>query len=189
MNTRPFSFAGAACFPLVLSLLATAARADEFVQRPPHEHGKVTINAALDGNELVIELDSPAVNVVGFEHEPRTDEERAAVRAAAILLGNGRELFSMPREARCQFGKTELKAPEWEQSDDDEAAPHDEHEHHADYHARFTYRCASPDHLMWLQPALLDKLRSVTEARINIATATGQRSEVVTNGRARVALR
>jgi hypothetical protein len=189
MNMRSSFFAGAACCPLVLSILAnTPASADEFVQHPPHEHGKVTINAAVDGNELVIELDSPAVNVVGFEHEPRNDQERAAVQAAAALLQNGRESFGMPREARCRFEKTELKAPEWEQADDETAA-HDEHEHHADYHARFTYRCWSPDHLMWLQPTLVDKLRNVTEARINIATATGQHSEVVTNGRARVALR
>jgi Protein of unknown function (DUF2796) len=189
MNTRPISIAGAACCPLILSILATtAARAEEFTQRAPHEHGKVTINAALDGNELVIELDSPAVNVVGFEHEPRTDEERAAVQSAATLLRNGRALFSMPREARCQFEKTELKAPEWEHSDADES-PHDEHEHHADYHARFSYRCWSPAHLEWLQPALLDKLRNVTEARVNVATVSGQHSEAVTNGRARVALR
>lgn len=181
MTTR-LVFAAAACCPLLLCSLARAA--DEFVQRAPHEHGKVTINAALDGNELVIELDSPAVNVVGFEHEPRTDDERAAVQAAATLLHNGRGLFGMPREARCQFEKTDLKAPRWEQGGEQ-----DGHEHHADYEARFSYRCWSPGQLKWLQPVLLDKLRNVTEARVNLATANGQHSEVVTNGQARVALR
>jgi Protein of unknown function (DUF2796) len=164
-------------------LASSPSRADEFTQRPPHEHGKVTLNAALDGNELDIELDSPAVNVVGFEHEPRTDDERAAVQAAATLLHNGRGLFGMPREARCQFEKTDLKAPRWEQGE------HDPHDHHADYEARFVYRCWSPGQLTWLQPVLLDRLRNVTEARVNVATPNGQHSEVVTNGQARVALR
>lgn len=184
MTTRSVFFLRAACCPLAACLLAgSPGRADEFVQRPPHEHGRVTINAALEGNELVIEFDSPAVNVVGFEHAPRTDDERAAVQAAATLLHNGRGLFGMPPEARCQFEKTDLKAPQWEQGQQDE------HEHHADYEARFTYRCGSPGQLEWLQPTLLDKLRNVTEARVNIAAANGQRSEVVTNGHAHVELR
>jgi Protein of unknown function (DUF2796) len=172
----------ACCFVVCPPVLA-----DEFEQHPPHEHGKVTLNAALDGNQLVIELDSPAVNVVGFEHEPRTDGERAAVSAAAKLLGNGRTLFAMPREARCQFEKTALKPPQWETTDDVPGQPEAPGQH-ADYEARFTYQCWSPDHLTWLEPALLDKLRNVTEARVNIATARGQRSEVATSGHVRVAI-
>ncbi|HEY0340420.1 MAG TPA: DUF2796 domain-containing protein, partial [Steroidobacteraceae bacterium] len=91
MTPRTVSLAGAVCCSLLLSILATSpSHADEFEQHPPHEHGKVTINAALDGNELVIEIDSPAINVIGFEHEPRTESERAAVNVAASLLQNGR---------------------------------------------------------------------------------------------------
>jgi hypothetical protein len=188
MKTRPFHLAAAVCCAAACcALLAKPVLADEFEQHPPHEHGKVTINAALDGNQLVIELDSPAVNVVGFEHTPRTDNERAAVSAAAKLLGNGRGLFTMPTEARCQFEKTALKAPQWETTDDVPGQPETPGQH-ADYEARFTYQCWSPDHLTWLEPALLDKLRNVTEARLNIATPKGQRSEVATSGRVRVAM-
>jgi hypothetical protein len=175
------------CLGLLASAVATGvACAEEFEQRGVHEHGKVTINAAVDGKELVIELDSAAVNVVGFEHEPRTDAERAAVRDASDLLKSGHGLFGTPREALCTFQATDLKAPHWERG---EPGKHDEHEHHADYEARFTYRCEAPERLAWLEPLLLDKLRNVTEAHVNVATAAGQRSESVTTGHARVALR
>ena len=188
MKTPSLLFAPAACCAVALCVLLTRPTlAEEFEQHPPHEHGKVTINAALDGNQLVIELDSPAVNVVGFEHEPRNDDERAAVSAAAKLLGNGRGLFTLPKEARCQFEKTDLKAPQWEASEE-ESGQHDGHEHHADYEAHFTYRCWSPEHFTWLEPSLLDKLRNVTEARLNIATPRGQQSEVATSGHARIAI-
>jgi hypothetical protein len=188
MKTRSLLFAPAACCAVACCVLLTRPTlAEEFEQHPPHEHGKVTINAALDGTQLMIELDSPAVNVVGFEHTPRTDNERAAVSAAAKLLGNGRGLFTMPTEARCQFEKTALKAPQWETTDDVSEQPEAPGQH-ADYEARFTYQCWSPDHLTWLEPALLDKLRNVTEARLNIATPKGQRSEVATSGRVRVAM-
>jgi Protein of unknown function (DUF2796) len=188
MKTPSLLFASAACCAVALCVLLTRPTlAEEFEQHPPHEHGKVTINAALDGNQLVIELDSPAVNVVGFEHEPRNDDERAAVSAAGKLLRDGRGLFAMPKEARCQFEKAEIKAPRWETTDDVPGQPEAPGQH-ADYEARFTYHCWSPGHLSWLEPALLDKLRNVTEARLNIATPRGQQSEVATSGHARVAI-
>jgi Protein of unknown function (DUF2796) len=188
MKTLSLRFAPAACCAVACcALLTRPTLAEEFEQHPPHEHGKVTINAALDGNQLVIELDSPAVNVVGFEHEPRNDDERAAVTAAAKLLGNGRGLFALPKEARCQFEKAEIKAPQWEKTDDVPGQPEAPGQH-ADYEARFTYQCWSPERFTWLEPSLLDKLRNVTEARLNIATPRGQQSEVATNGHAHVAI-
>jgi hypothetical protein len=188
MKVRSLHLASTACCSFAFCVLLThAARAGEFEQHPPHEHGKVTINAAVDGNQLVVELDSPAVNVVGFEHEPRNDAERAAVSAAAKLLGNGRELFTLPKEARCQFEKADVKMPHWETTDDVPGEP-EKPGQHADYEARFSYRCWAPQHLTWLEPALLDKLRNVTQARLNIATSRGQQSEVATNGHARIAL-
>jgi hypothetical protein len=181
--------ASATCCAVAVSFaFSRPTLAEEFEQHPPHEHGKVTINAALDGTQLVIELDSPAINVVGFEHVPRSDDERAAVTAAAKLLANGRTLFTLPKEARCQFEKADLKAPQWETTDDVPGQPEAPRQH-ADYEAHFTYECWSPAQLTWLEPSLLDKLRNVTEARLNIATPRGQQSEVATSGHARVTIR
>jgi hypothetical protein len=164
------------------------AHPEEFEQHAAHEHGKVTINLAVQEQQLVIELHSPAVNVVGFEHEPRTDDERAAVRTASDLLKSGKGLFGLPKDALCVFEGADIKAPKWEQSPEEHGA-HDEHEHHADYEARFTYRCEAPGNLTWIEPWLLDKLRNVVEARVNVATATGQQSGVVKSGHAHVSLR
>jgi hypothetical protein len=161
---------------------------EEFEQHAAHEHGKVTINVALEEKKLVIELDSPAVNVIGFEHEPRTDDERTAVRTASNLLKSGKGLFGLPKDALCLFEGADVKAPKWEQSQEQHGA-HEEQEHHADYEARFTYRCEAPGSLTWLEPWLLDKLLNVVEARLNIATETGQQSAVVKGGHARVPLR
>src|SRR6266481_2451572 len=41
------------------------AHTDEFEQHHAHEHGKVTLNVAIDASTFVVELDAPAVNVVG----------------------------------------------------------------------------------------------------------------------------
>jgi hypothetical protein len=161
---------------------------EEFEQHAAHEHGKVMINVALEEKQLIIELDSPAVNVVGFEHEPRTESERAAVRTVSDVLRSGKGLFGLPKDALCLFQGADIKAPKWEHSPEEHGKP-DEHEHHADYEARFTYRCEAPGSLTWLEPWLLDKLLNVVEARVNIATGTGQQSEVVKSGHAHVSLR
>jgi hypothetical protein len=158
-----------------------------FEQHAAHEHGKVTINIALDGRELVVELDSPAVNVVGFEHKPRTEAERAVVRDAAAMFDSGRGLLGTPKEAACLFQRTELKAPQW---DSTQVPPthHEEHEHHTDYEVRLIYRCNAPPRPAWIEPWLLDRLRGVTEARVNVVTPSGQSSETVGSGHIRVAL-
>jgi hypothetical protein len=175
----------------VLAVAATtsiAAYAEGFEQHGAHEHGKITINAALDKQELSIELDAPADNVVGFEHAPRTDTETTAVREAAALLNSAQGLFGFPSAAKCRLATSQLTAPHWE-SETSPAQGEVAHEHHADYEARFTYRCDVPQALVWFEPWLLGKLLNVHEARVNLITLGGQRSQVVTQAHERVTLR
>lgn len=53
-----------------------------------HEHGVAQLNVALDGKTLELELDSPAMNLVGFEHAASTDADKAAVAKARAQLEN-----------------------------------------------------------------------------------------------------
>lgn len=189
MNVRSFR----PSMPLVSLLLAMGvalpAVAEEFEQHGVHEHGKVTLNAALEGTALVIGLDTPAVNVVGFEHAPRTDAEKAAVTEAARLLNVGNELFGFPAEAKCAFQGSQLMAPHWQEEKADSHAHHGEHEEHADYEAHFTFRCEAPTKLTWIEPLILGKLKNVTEARVNVVAGSGQRSEVAKTAHTRIALK
>jgi Protein of unknown function (DUF2796) len=174
-----------ACIALASISPARLAGAEEFVQRGVNEHGRVTINVALDKKQLVIELESPAVNVIGFEHEPRTGAERAVVREVSSWFKSGRALFGLPSPARCSFRQADLSTPQWEQDGDEAEAPG---AHHADYIVRFTYQCEAAEKLSWLEPWLVDKLRSVVRVRVNIAAPSGQRSETVPSGHTRVVL-
>jgi len=158
-------------------VVAVASAADEKFEQHVHEHGKVTLNVALEGDALSIELDAPADNVIGFEHAPRTDAERAAIAGAASLLQSGSGLFAFPPDAACKFLATELHAPEWQEG-----------QHHADYEARFSFTCGQPQHLEWLQLPLLAKLREVHQAQVNVVTARSQLQATVTSATARVKL-
>lgn len=52
-----------------------------------HEHGVAQLNVALDGKTLELELDSPAMNLVGFEHAASTDADKAAVAKGPRATG------------------------------------------------------------------------------------------------------
>lgn len=151
---------------------------DEFEQHGAHEHGKVTFNIALDGQRLVVELDSPADSVIGFEHAPRTDAEKAKVRDQSAWLKAGRNLIGLPPAAGCRFVESKVEAPEFKQDDS-----------HADYEVSLTYHCEQPQRLEWLQLSLLSGLHGVQEARVNLATPSRQSSETVKSADARVRLR
>jgi hypothetical protein len=60
-----------------------------------HEHGVARLNLAVAGNSLTIELFSPAANIVGFEHHPRTQAQKDQVKEARKTLEAAQTLFPL----------------------------------------------------------------------------------------------
>ena len=110
---------------VLLAGAAFAASEGEHREHDAHEHGHGTLDIVIEGEELVIELRIPAVNVVGFEHAPRDDAEREAVRQALVPFGDAASVFLLPEGAECEVegAKTEIFSMESE----DEHEEHDEH--------------------------------------------------------------
>jgi len=47
-------------------------------QAGAHEHGRGTLNIALEGTRLSMELEAPGADIVGFEHRAKTKKQKAA---------------------------------------------------------------------------------------------------------------
>ena len=136
---RPVTALGCALFAGV----ALAASDDGHREHEPHEHGHGTLDIVLEGEELVAELRIPAVNVVGFEHAPRDDTERKAVREAVARFANAAEVLVPAADAEC-----EIEGVEAEIEGTDHDGPwrvdaqgrmeegHDDHDHDSDAHAK-----------------------------------------------------
>lgn len=110
-----------------------------------HEHGSAELDVALDGTTLEIELRSPAMNLVGFEHAPNSDEDRRKVADARQQLEKPDALFGLPSAASCTLANTELESPLFEESsnhDPKHAGHHDDG--HSEIHAHYRYTCSSP---------------------------------------------
>jgi len=137
--------------PFALLPLSMAHAADDHVQEHgslgAHEHGVGRLDIALDGKALEFELDSPAMNIVGFEHEATTDEDKAKLMAAREVLLKSQALFNLPEVARCAVASQRLESPLFGDKadadhDDDENAKGAEHHHeHSEIHAHYQFIC------------------------------------------------
>jgi hypothetical protein len=124
----------AAGLGLSVGLAATAgiSRAQQHRQADAHEHGRGTLNIAIEGKRITMELEAPGADIVGFEHAVKTGKQKAAVELARKQLAAPQKLFKLPAAAGCVL--TEAKV-ELEGYDDDHGAKAPEHtDDHKDDH-------------------------------------------------------
>ena len=91
---------------MMLSLLSPDVGAQQ-----AHEHGVATLNVVLDGKKLVLQLESPLDNLVGFEHAPRNDKQRAALAKMEESLQAGDRWFKPAAAAGCTLRDVKVEHP------------------------------------------------------------------------------
>ncbi len=152
---------------LAAPLSATAAR-----HLGAHVHGVTTLNIALDGQLLSIEGEMPGVNIVGFEHPPHSDAERAQLASALATLRNPAEWMKPNAEARCRVTTAEVK--------DDGFHDGAGAGQHADFDTRYLFTCDAPLNLRTIELSLIQHFSGTHEVRVNAVLPSGQAQEVFT---------
>lgn len=114
--------------PLSTVALMTASAA--LMSQEAHVHGVAQVFIAQEGNEVQWEFHSPAYNVLGFEHEPHSDAEKAA------LAQLNTHLTDMPLLllANCHEHAREVSLPWGAAKTKKSAQAHDHHNHHQHDH-------------------------------------------------------
>ncbi|WP_434773189.1 DUF2796 domain-containing protein [Pseudomonas entomophila] len=157
-----------------------------------HEHGVAQLNAVLDGNTLELELDSPAMNIVGFEHAAASDADKTTVAAARQQLEQPLKLFGLAQGAGCVIEDQALKSPLFGDAahadDDDDGDAHAHGHPHADVHAHYQFTCATPDRLTQLDLGPLFKTFPQTQKiNVQLIGPNGQKGVETTASKAVVA--
>ena len=67
-----------------------------------HVHGQGQVGMAIDQNLISMTLESPGADIVGFEHEARTAEEKTAVIEALKQLSDPMFVIQLPANASCK---------------------------------------------------------------------------------------
>ena len=176
--------------PFALLPLVVAHAADEHDHEHgslgAHEHGVGRLNAALDGQTLELELESPAMNLVGFEHAAATDADKAKVAAVRAQLEKPLVLFNLPKAAGCVIAKQELESPLFgdkpDADDDHDQDAKDEHHHdHSDIHAHYQFSCSSPGALKTLDLAnIFNTFPATRKIQVQLISPSGQQGVEVT---------
>lgn len=162
-------------------ILASPAAIAADREHGPHVHGVGRLNVAAEGARVEIELTSPGVDIVGFEHPADSAAEKAAVAEAASSLKDGAMLFVFPDDAGCRLEAADVDAPLAEAHDDhrkehgrEAGASERESEKHSEFHARYRFRCARPDRLLHLDVKLFERFPGMRELEVQAISPLGQ---------------
>jgi hypothetical protein len=163
-----------------------------------HEHGVGKLDIAQEGSVLHIVFDSPAANLLGFEHAPRTKQEHETLEQLLSRLKDGTGLFSLPNAAGCRLVEADVETPLQDHNDDKEehhsghgkeSAEHKHHEEeqhaeseggehadetHADITASYRFACEQPDRLKQIRVQLFEAFPMTERLQVQYITDKGQ---------------
>jgi hypothetical protein len=132
-----------------------------------HQHGTLTLDIAIDGPTLVIEMEAPLDSLLGFEHAPRTAAQKQAAAQMLARLRQPDGLFVPDAAAACT-----LKSAS---ADSAALAPDAKAAGHADLDARYEWTCGNAAALSSVDlGGLLDGYKRIQTLDAQIASPTGQ---------------
>lgn len=185
---------------LFASVAAAPLLAQEHRDMDAHVHGVSTLELAIEHGEVVMNLTSPGADIVGFEYEASSDEDKDAVEAAIRLMLTPENLVTLPEAAECRLaevlahlhGEDHAHDDEEEHGHDDhadeeahgEGEDHDDHaesddhaygdgEAHSEFHARYIFDCEHPDALTTIGFPFFEKFGNAQEIEATYVTEAG----------------
>ena len=186
--------------PLAIALAAAIALPGQAAG--PHQHGVGMAQLVLADSGFEIELTLPAADLVGFEHQPRNDGERAAVALAIALLEAPDNLFSPSKAAGCSGKLLAIDSPllvadsaavtqaktaaaQTPATDDDHHHDHDHDAHpagadHSDLLAHYQFSCSAMSELESIELRLFSSLKGLTQVELQWLSADASGTTTLT---------
>ena len=161
-----------------------------------HEHGHSALNIAIEGNRVEMELMAPGADIVGFEHEAASADDKAVVAQAKAVLGEPLALFGFTDAAGCavEIASVEIEGEEHHEEHGDEhhaeEERHEEGEHadadheahegeapHNEFHAAYALTCSAPAALDAIDfAAFFEAFAGAEEVEVTVISEKGQSS-------------
>lgn len=170
-----------------------------------HVHGLAELTLALEGNNLEISLDSPAANIVGFEHIARTDEQKQAVNKAKATLESAQQLFSFEGSScKLQSAKADVSAlmghdkhnhkdkekhQHKEKHDHGHKDKHDHKDTHSEVSANYRFSCSQGAKLTTISIDMIKAFPGIETLKVMWLTDSKQGAVDLTAGTNQVRLR
>ena len=143
-----------------------------------HVHGIATLQVAVDEKTITLDFSSPLDNLLGFEHVPRDDKQKASVKNMADSLNKAGEIFIPTEDAQCtlQSVKVDSLVLNTKSSQGKEEAGG-----HADLDGEFVFTCKQIGKLHDLEVKLFDAFPNLHQLKVEVATLKKQASSKLTS--------
>lgn len=171
-----------------LSSLSSAA-ADK------HVHGEAEFFIAIESNKILIEMESPAANIIGFEHAPRTSQQKAILKSSIETLQDHKNIAEVVG-GDCKQTDVFVKSPFAENITSPSKNDHDEHKHehheaksgkhdheeakeetHSEFHVTYTLECKNSSDAKALTLNVFKNFPKIMDMQVNWAGTKGQGSQ------------
>jgi hypothetical protein len=100
-----------------------------------HVHGMSELNIVIEGNKLEMQLRSPAINIVGFEHKASTEQQIRKVKQSEVKLNDHKALFSFS-SGGCRLTQAKINLANLIKKNAIEKDVHVHHKSELDHHEK-----------------------------------------------------
>ncbi len=171
----------------IIALFAAIASAIAILPANAHEahvHGVGTLDVAIDGAQLNLHLDSPLMNLLGFEHPANSEKDQLAAKKMAQQLRDAGNIFLTTTDAQCKLASVKLESAaltpallgEPVSTKKSIAAPSE----HADMNADFIFQCAHPERLKTIDVKLFSMFQGFQKINVQMVTPKKQLAATLT---------
>ena len=138
-----------------------------------HAHGEAEMNIVFEGQKLLVELESPSFNLVGFEHEPKTLEKHELVEKTIELLKDFKNVANISEEA--SSNTLDIKVSTTMKGVEEGPDEHHEDEHqqsekeiHSEFFATYFLSCTRPENLKSIELELFSTFSLMEEVDVRM---------------------
>ena len=181
-----------------------------------HVHGEAELFIAIGNNQVMIELESPANNLLGFEHKPNNATQKKLLAESLTTLASYSSLVTVV-EGNCkqtsshidspfanEKGETHLHAGDQHESNDKgshhhdkeyhgEKVAHDDHDDamlgHSEFYASYTLNCSDSTAIKKIHINVFDNFKGFEKINMKWVANDQQGAEVVTPAKKQITLR
>jgi hypothetical protein len=185
----------------VVGVLASYPVAAEAPRRElgAHEHGRGTLNIAIEGSTMTMQLETPGVDIVGFEHAAKSRRDMEAVEKAKSQLMMPLSLFKLPAAAGCQVveAKVEVEAGHHDHDDRETAGIAKGGEDskagaksagHSEFHAEYVFECTSASSITTIEFGYFAAFAGAERLAVSVITPKGQSTYEAARANPRISL-
>ncbi len=159
-----------------------------------HVHGSSTLLIAKEGKQVQLQLESPAANLLGFEHRASTSKEKEHLDHVKALLNSPELLFSIPAKKAnsCKIQSIDLDLTPFEAAEIDSHKHEHDHDKHEDHHessdahqditASYEYLCENANDVQSIKMHLMKQFPAIEKLQVMWVSEQGQGSKTLTPG-------